>query len=246
MTETWLSRLTLKRDAAAVSLLIPELVPEDGGAAMAMTHKLMWSVMPEEVRDRFGPGAARETTPFLWREAEPGRKFYLLGPKPAAHSPFFAIETRPYEPALAPSDRLTFDLRLNATTDAKVDKGNPDRRGRRRLDVAMAALVEAERGGADKNTRARRREGAAEAAARSWLEARGARDGYRLRGLALSGYRVERLPRSGSRKPLTFGVLDITGLIEVEDPTALLSRLLAGFGRAKAFGCGLMLIRRAP
>ena len=37
----------------------------------------------------------------------------------------------------------------------------------------------------------------------------------------------------------------ILALIEVTDPPAFLARLAAGFGRAKAFGCGLMLIRRA-
>ncbi|WP_243641924.1 type I-E CRISPR-associated protein Cas6/Cse3/CasE [Rhodovulum steppense] len=42
-----------------------------------------------------------------------------------------------------------------------------------------------------------------------------------------------------------FGILDLEGRIEVTDPEALLARLARGFGRAKAFGCGLMLIRRA-
>ena len=31
-----------------------------------------------------------------------------------------------------------------------------------------------------------------------------------------------------------------------DDPGAFLVALAAGFGRAKAFGCGLMLIRRMP
>jgi hypothetical protein len=34
--------------------------------------------------------------------------------------------------------------------------------------------------------------------------------------------------------------------IEVTAPEAFMYRLLCGFGRAKAFGCGLMLLRRAP
>jgi len=38
----------------------------------------------------------------------------------------------------------------------------------------------------------------------------------------------------------------MTGALEIADPAAFLARLAQGFGRAKAFGCGLMLIRRAP
>jgi CRISPR system Cascade subunit CasE len=43
----------------------------------------------------------------------------------------------------------------------------------------------------------------------------------------------------------SFGVLDFAGLIEVADPSVFVARLGQGFGKAKAFGCGLMLIRRA-
>ena len=41
-----------------------------------------------------------------------------------------------------------------------------------------------------------------------------------------------------------FGVLDISGVLIVEDPVRFLAAQAAGFGRARAFGCGLMLIRR--
>ena len=41
-----------------------------------------------------------------------------------------------------------------------------------------------------------------------------------------------------------FGILDFLGTIEVTEPDQFLEALHRGFGRAKAFGCGLMLIRR--
>jgi CRISPR system Cascade subunit CasE len=40
-------------------------------------------------------------------------------------------------------------------------------------------------------------------------------------------------------------VLDFEGVLEVTDPVRFLAALANGFGRARAFGCGLMLIRRA-
>jgi CRISPR system Cascade subunit CasE len=39
-------------------------------------------------------------------------------------------------------------------------------------------------------------------------------------------------------------VLDLSGALTVTDPTLFLEKLSGGFGRAKAFGLGLMLIRR--
>jgi CRISPR system Cascade subunit CasE len=39
-------------------------------------------------------------------------------------------------------------------------------------------------------------------------------------------------------------VLDINGVLTVKDPERFLVALASGFGRARAFGYGLMLIRR--
>ena len=93
--------------------------------------------------------------------------------------------------------------------------------------------------------RGERRESAAQAAAAEWLRARGERDGYRLEAMRLVSYRPEALPRR-TGNPMKIGVFNLHGLLVVEDPAAFLQRILAGFGRAKAFGCGLMLLRRAP
>jgi CRISPR system Cascade subunit CasE len=43
---------------------------------------------------------------------------------------------------------------------------------------------------------------------------------------------------------IRIGVLDLEGVLVVSDPARFCHCLAQGFGRAKAFGCGLMLIRR--
>ena len=58
------------------------------------------------------------------------------------------------------------------------------------------------------------------------------------------GYRVLTIDRGRRARPLRAGVLDLEGLLEIRDPERFLAALAQGFGRAKAFGCGLMLIRR--
>jgi CRISPR system Cascade subunit CasE len=63
--------------------------------------------------------------------------------------------------------------------------------------------------------------------------------------IAVDGYERVRLPRPAGPDAV-FGRLDLDGVLAVGDPALFLSSLASGFGRARAFGCGLMLIRRAP
>lgn len=244
----YLSRATLQRDAAAVSPLLAVLAPDDPDDATAMSHRLMWTLMPEEVRQFHdlgqGPGAVARS-PFLWRAEQDDNRFYLLGPKPIETSPYFLIETKRFEPELRPGDRLSFTLRVNATVDRKIGADAEGTPIRTRSDVAMDLMHKQERDGAPAATpRAERRTKSAELAAKRWLQAQSDKHGFAMLALVLQGYRTMRLPRRGPRA--TIGVFDTTGLLEVRDPQAFLSKLTGGFGRAKAFGCGLMLIRRAP
>jgi CRISPR system Cascade subunit CasE len=245
--DIWFTRLVLKRSAANVAPLVNILAPSDGGAAMTTTHRLMWSAMPPEIQarwDRANPSPETRAA-FLWREADRGGKYYLLGPRPVHESPWFEIATKPFDPMFVAGDRLSFDLRVNATVERKIAAGESGRSNRMRIDVAMDFMLREEHNLAlDRGTRADRRLPSAEAAVRTWLENIGERDGFRIVSTRLAAYRVEVLPRKP--QPARFGISDLSGLIEVIDPVSFLDRVVAGFGRAKAFGCGLMLLRRAP
>ena len=76
------------------------------------------------------------------------------------------------------------------------------------------------------------------------LPLQGTRSGFALEELAVEDYRIARLKRPGGGRA-SFGVLDLRGVLTVRDPKLFASALAAGFGRSKAFGCGLMLVRRA-
>jgi CRISPR system Cascade subunit CasE len=146
----------------------------------------------------------------------------------------FALEYKPFEPALAPGDRLGFTLRVNPVV-ARAEA--PGQRGKRH-DVVMDALRGAEK-------RADARPGAIVAAGRAWLARPGEAYGFEpAPGANVDGYDRVKIPRS-SGAAAVFGMLDISGVIVLRDPAAFLARLASGFGRARAFGCGLMLIRRA-
>ena len=88
---------------------------------------------------------------------------------------------------------------------------------------------------------------AARQVAEGWLAGEGARHGFSPARGEVGGYSVAVLPgHRGKRKGQPqFGILDLTGTLTVTEPALFLAAIAAGFGRAKAFGCGLMLIRRA-
>lgn len=253
MTESlYLSRARLRRDAPAAALR-ELLVPRNASARTVAGHHLVWTLFAD---------AADRARDFLWREAEPGL-FYLLSRRAPVdrHGLFEVDEPKPFEPCLAPGDRLAFALRANATVSRG---GGKDKRGKP-CDVVMDALYKV-----PPDERGRARPLAVEAAGRAWLVRQGEQAGFAVApsgrelppasgallrpdenaecgadepSVRVMGYRTLRVDRAGA--PARLGVLDFEGVLEVRDPVRLVEAIARGFGRGKAFGCGLMLVRRA-
>ncbi len=241
----FLSRARLRRDAPATALRAL-LVPRDDSERLAAGHRLVWTL--------FGDNPDR-TRDFLWREAEPGL-FYLLSARQPRdeHGLFELDDPKLFSASFSAGMELHFVLRANAT----VARGAGGARSKP-CDVVMDALY-----AVPQAERASVRWAVTQRAGREWLEGQGAKAGFRLAsgvndegdydedeaGSALSrsclrvtSYQALRLPRGG--KPARIGVLDLEGTLEVTDPELFAVALERGFGRAKAFGCGLMLVRRA-
>lgn len=78
-----------------------------------------------------------------------------------------------------------------------------------------------------------------------WLTDRAERSGFIIEQphkLQMTGYEWKSLPEKGRRAG--FSSLDYEGVLTVTDPDSLVKMLNTGLGKAKAFGCGLMLVRR--
>ena len=226
----WLARAWLRQDAS-VATLAPLLLPEGDGRGALADHRLVWSLMT------LGEAARRD---FLWRREAPGR-FLVLAPRPPESNALFEVTCKPFEPVLAPGDRLGFALRANPTT-ARLQPGHraPRKRGKRN-DVVMDALHPVPR-----PRRAEQRSELIQSAGWAWLMRQGERRGFHpeQEGLRVDGYRRAHIPRDGAN-PIKLGMLDYEGTLTVENPAQFVAALANGFGRARAFGCGLMLIRRA-
>lgn len=224
----YFSRLTLDR-AAPAHALAPLLDPEDLNRAADAHHRLVWAA--------FADGTERPRD-FLWRAEGGGRFLTLSAREPRANGLFEPPEIKTFEPALARGDRLAFALRANATKDRA--RGQLGKAGRdRRVDVVMDRLRAVPPG-----ERAAHRDAAAQEAGAAWLACQGAAKGFEPMEVVAENYVTLDLDRHRRRRA-RLGVLDLTGRLRVTEPDAFVAALGVGFGRAKAWGCGLMLIRRA-
>ncbi len=233
--DLFLSRLSL-RHSPEIGPLMRVLQPDDDAQAIATDHQLVWSVMPPGIQQAHEAErqSGRQSSAMLWRRESKGR-YLILGPRPIEQSSLFVIESKPFDVTLAAGDRLRFVLRVNATVDRRIG----GRAGEtRRSDIVMDMLR------ADPAPEhAGRRLDLAQEAATAWLAARGGKAGFALDALAVESYRATPLG-TGRRSRSSIGILDLAGILTISDAPAFLARLKAGFGRAKAFGCGLMLVRR--
>lgn len=151
--------------------------------------------------------------------------------------------TRDYAPRLFEGDRLLFELRANPTVrhghDGKSSRHDVVMEAKKKLmaehhvsrwvdwhDVEKPSLIEV-----------------AQVACTNWLQCKAGRLGFvlDLGTLVVASYEQHK------EKPdqmLRFSTVDLSGQLTVTDPEAFSLGLLNGVGSAKAFGCGLLLIRR--
>ncbi len=198
-------------------------------------HQMIWSLFentPDQQRD------------FLYRrEDRPGKPpfYYLLSARPPLEdNGDLTIETKPFAPCLRAGDRLQFQLRVNAVVTRKADD-----HGKRRIrrDIIEAAIDEY-----------RKADPSGESwpppsvihhqAATVWMKKQGEKHGFEPGDCLVSNHQFHKPRKPGDTHKRHFTSLDIQGSLEVTEPKAFLDLLRQGLGRSKAYGCGLMLVRR--
>ena len=199
-------------------------------------HQWLWRFLPA------ASGTARNFV-FRRRDADGLPRFYVVSERePTSPTPHWQVQSRPYAPSLSAGDLLAFELRANPVVTVKTVQGKAARH-----DVVMQAktlLLKAQQLAhwTDWATPDRPpMQALVQQSCSDWLLARAERLGIRLDSDALSadGYEQHR----GKRGELRFSTVDFSGRLTVADPIALRSALMSGVGHAKAFGCGLLLIR---
>jgi len=195
-------------------------------------HQWLWRLFPND------PEAKRD---FLFRHDAEKRwpVFYLLSSRqPDAGDPLLRVESKPYQPRLGAGETLSFSLRANPTHTRKTGDSNPKKR--KRDDVVMHLKQRYRQTTPDDMPSEAE---LAQEAGEEWLVRQGARHGFEVLAVRADNYRQSRL--GGKGRGIRYSTLDFTGLLRVNQPDAFTNALYQGIGPAKAFGCGLLLVRRA-
>jgi CRISPR system Cascade subunit CasE len=199
-------------------------------------HQVIWRLLSQ---------ADNEARSFLFRREQVGSwpVFYALSERqPMDSDPAWKVATKRFEPRLTAGSRLGFALRANPVRTRKASSDPADKR-RHRDDVVM----QEKRLAAEREPDPARRPGQVQLVQRAgprWLEERAERHGFALEALQVDDYRQHRLSKRGQDHAIQFSTLDYQGILRVLDVERFLAALANGIGPAKAFGCGLLLVRR--
>ncbi|SJN53739.1 CRISPR system Cascade subunit CasE [Vibrio ruber DSM 16370] len=228
--QLYLSKVTLSPSANLAKVLL-ELDQNDAYAS----HQLLW-------RELFHRDEKRQ---FIYRQEVDAHQlplFYTLSKtQPDPYSRYCRVESKVFAPQLHAGQKLAYQLRVNPTVCITKD-------GRQqRHDVVMHTKHQLR----DEQLQPHVLQQHMDDAVHQWLghESRLSRWGIKLdtqpdiQSYTQHGsYKKNR--REQHKHHVRFSSVDVQGILTVTDPERFLSQYAEGFGRAKAMGCGLMLIRR--
>lgn len=255
---SYLSRVTLKSEPAAKRLFVTEQIrPQykndvQGGDVTTQNpyrvHQALWQLFDLP---------SNSSRPFLYREYEQGGQlfYYVLSSiKPKTDHPYFLIQTKVFDPKFSIGQRLAFELRANPVVTLKDEAGRSSRH-----DVLMQAKKSMINQGFDD---AYSIDQAMFDAGVDWITQPKRMQSWGVvihPNLELSAYTQHQFRRTREdiaqqnqadtskkgavNKRIQFSSLDYTGALEIQDAALFYEQMLQGFGKQKAFGCGLMLVR---
>lgn len=175
-----------------------------------------------------------------WQQGSP--VIYTVSERMPRNDSIWDVKTKDYSPQLKKGDKLFFNLRINPIRKRK----NPKEPGKSsKIDEIMHYRFLQDKKETESRTEI------AERVCSDWLK-----DRFKNRttdknyamldsNIRVISYQVRKFWKRGKEKPVTLGVCDLEGIIQVTEPELFVQEaLFKGVGPAKAFGCGLMLIRR--
>lgn len=223
----------LTRVLPSKGVMLSQLAERANGGDAYAQHQLLWHLFPEQSDREFL---------FRYEQGRAGPCYYLLSQvEPVSDIQGVQVVSKPFRPKLKAGDQLAFTLRANPTRMLKSDELG--QRGRR-VDVLMHAKVKArERSEVDIAELQQQ-------AAQDWLmePERQARLGVEFATQPeVTEHQQHQVYKSraknGRSKPIKFTSVNYQGILTVTNPELFLKQLGQGVGRAKAMGCGLMMIR---
>lgn len=219
----YFSRLTLSPDANPRKLV---------GLNGYREHQALWNLFEND------PQTTRD---FLFRRDQQAHRpvyFLLSARQPSDREGLWKIESKDYRPQLHEGQALAFSLRANPVITRTDANGRS-----KRNDLVMDMKKQL---GWQESTCADRRPLAEliQQAGDQWLRSREEKIGVQVTSLRADGYQRHQSYKRSQKKAISYSTLDLQGMLTVTDSEKLLHALRQGIGPAKAFGCGLLMVRR--
>jgi len=231
------SRITLKPEVGRIQLL------KQMGRNQYQLHQLLWNLFEGKSTRKNGKG--KELADFHYRADYPDKRLlvYLVSDRePKNRDGIWDIQSRLYEPVIEKGQTWQFYLRVNPTISLYGRTKN------KRHDGLMHAKRLLQQSFEEQNRTPDRYEiwAAQQSAAKDWLIKRESKIGAYIdpANLIIDNYRQEIVVTNSSDDGIRFSSVDLTGLFTITEPEKLKEILFRGLGKSKAFGCGLMLVKR--
>lgn len=210
-------------------------------------HQWLWQFLVAE------SGTCRD---FIFRRRESNSNFpgyYVVSSrKPMAINNAWQVNSKEYDPQLSVGQRLAFELRANPVVTSKVEGKS------RRNDAVMHEKKKLlEQRGLKRWNDWRNDDPEkpllyqlVQKTSAHWLEHRAESCGFALvdmqGGEDNKSIHVDNYQQlHAANKNIHLSTVDFSGVLKVNEPLLFKKTLFGGIGHAKAFGCGLMLIRPA-
>lgn len=198
-------------------------------------HQMIWNLLPED------KNARRD---FIYRRDDSrGLPFYYLlsAREPVVADSNFTIQTQKFAPRLRTGDLLQFSLRANAVKTTKIDDTSKKRKRRDIVESRVDEYKSRYPVPADRPPTAIIHHEAGE----EWLKKQGERCGFQVKNLIVENHQYHKVRKPKDPNIRQFASLDFHGQIQVMETQQFIDNaLFSGLGRSKAFGCGLLLVRR--
>jgi CRISPR system Cascade subunit CasE len=192
-------------------------------------HQAVWKFFDDD------PDSNRD---FLYhyenRTGRPG--YYIVSDrKPVDRKKLWKIETKLYQPKIYSGQVLAFMLRANPVITVNSKRHDVVMHEKQKINYNQ--LPARERPSLQHIV---------EKSGSAWLESRADQSGFSVSEsmLKIDGYQTYRTYKKGCKKPISYSVIEYEGILKVTNDERFKQTLFNGLGRSKAFGCGLLMIRR--
>lgn len=204
-------------------------------------HQLLWRLFGDDDQRQF---IYRREQGNDQQDARLGQSnalpvFYMVSKDAPQSVNGLLAQSKAYDPKITAGSQFAFDLRVNPT----VAKRDPNKKHSAKHDVLLLANREAKQGELSPQQKAANIKQVAD----NWLLSRCEQYGFSIDPQAFlhDRHEVHRFVKAKSKHSVNISSLDYHGLLTVQNVELFRKTLFEGLGRARGFGCGMMMIRKA-